>query len=141
MITSAARVPTTTQVRLTLPLSNPQHYSTTAFIPEDMSSVLPIQQDDPTAKLWSPKDLDRTGTHRFLRRINSRRNDDLPHLSSYEDLWNWSTEDVSEFWNEVWDATEVIGQKGSDGAVSSRSNLPFTRPRPGALFPLLSDVA
>lgn len=77
-------------------------------------------------KLWSPSAPESTGTWDLIRRVNAQHN---LSLSSYEDLWNWSTSDtgLSPFWDTVWDATHVIGDKGS-GAVRT---LVFTLvPRP-----------
>lgn len=82
---------------------------------------MPSQNSDPTAKLWSPSPQHQTGTDRFRHRVQSKLTNSNPNqkqLSTYEDLWKWSTQNVSEFWNEVWDATEVVGDKGPDGAVS-----------------------
>ncbi|KAG9017281.1 hypothetical protein FRB93_007394 [Tulasnella sp. JGI-2019a] len=83
-----------------------------------MTSALPTQHDL-TAKLWSPhaSTIEQTGTHKFLHRIQCK----VPNaeLSTYEDLWKWSTENVSDFWNQVWDATEVIGEKADPSKVDA----------------------
>ncbi|KAG8888435.1 hypothetical protein FRB98_007647 [Tulasnella sp. 332] len=89
-----------------------------------MSPALPTS-NDLTTKLWTPDPsiIDRTGTHKFLKRIQRK----YPHtaLTTYEDLWRWSTENISEFWSEVWDATEIIGQKtDSSTAVAKLDVVP-----------------
>lgn len=94
----------------------------------EMTSALPTSNDQ-TAKLWTPdpSTIDQTGTHRFLKRVQSR----YPHtsLTTYEDLWRWSTENISDFWSEVWDATEVIGQKSDPSNIAkvSPTHISFER--------------
>lgn len=68
--------------------------------------------------LWSPLTIppNKTRTFAFLRSINDKYS---LHLSNYEDLWKWSVDHPSEFWDAVWDDTDVLGVKGQRGAVSS----------------------
>lgn len=68
--------------------------------------------------LWAPSTIppNTTRTFAFLRSINDKYN---LHLLNYEDLWKWSVEHPSEFWDAVWDETDVLGVKGQRGAVSS----------------------
>ncbi|KAG8952658.1 hypothetical protein FRC04_004020 [Tulasnella sp. 424] len=65
--------------------------------------------------LWSPLTIppNTTRTFAFLRSINDKY---TLRLSNYEDLWKWSVEHPSEFWDAVWDDTDVLGVKGQRGA-------------------------
>lgn len=72
-------------------------------------SSLPLDIPDGTP-LWSPQDPHQTRTIRFRDTINTRYH---ASLSSYEDLYKWSVENVAEFWSTVWDETGVAGEKGT----------------------------
>ena len=68
-----------------------------------------IEKQDPPL-LWRPQDPQSSRTHHFRRKINSRHS--LSH-QTYEELWKWSTENIGDFWDAVWDETGVIGTKGA----------------------------
>lgn len=69
-----------------------------------------IQETVPVEPLYTPPDPENTRTFKFLNRVNTTRS---LNLSSYSDLYNWSTSRIDEFWSDVWDETEVLGTKGS----------------------------
>ncbi|EJF61261.1 acetoacetate-CoA ligase [Dichomitus squalens LYAD-421 SS1] len=60
--------------------------------------------------LWTPTSPETSATFRFLNRINAEHS---LALSSYYDLYKWSVENIDKFWSAVWDATEVVGHKGT----------------------------
>ncbi|KAF9009054.1 acetoacyl-CoA synthetase [Cyathus striatus] len=75
--------------------------------------------------LYYPENPAQTATFRFLTRANAARG---LNLSSYYDLYRWSTEHIDQFWSLVWDETSVIGHKGFhvvDNAASPSSNPPW----------------
>lgn len=59
--------------------------------------------------LFTPTSPETSATFRFLHRINVEHS---LALSSYHDLYKWSTENIDKFWNAVWDATDILGVKG-----------------------------
>ncbi|SRR5258706_10409577 len=69
---------------------------------------LDVEKQDPSL-LWRPQDPQSTRTHDFRRKINSRHS---LSLRTYEELWRWSTENIGDFWDAVWDETSVIGTRG-----------------------------
>ncbi|KAG8906574.1 hypothetical protein FRC01_007959, partial [Tulasnella sp. 417] len=81
--------------------------------------------------LWSPltNPPSTTRTFAFLRSINDKFQ---LNLSSYEALWKWSVEHPSEFWDAVWDETDVLGVKGDAGAGVGPTATPAQNP---AWFP------
>lgn len=97
-------------------VANPTSLSTmSASAPLDtQAAASPGSSHSP---LWSPttNPPNTTRTFAFLRSINSKFQ---LNLSTYEDLWQWSVEHPSEFWDAVWDETDVLGVKGDAGAVS-----------------------
>lgn len=60
--------------------------------------------------LWRPTQPTTTRTHAFRQSVNEKFS---LSLQSYEDLWEWSIGSPAEFWDLVWDETEVVGEKGS----------------------------
>ncbi|KAF9055287.1 acetoacetyl-CoA synthetase [Hymenopellis radicata] len=63
-----------------------------------------------TAPLHQPCNPEQSATFRFLRAVNARYG---LSLTSYEELYAWSTTHIDAFWSAVWDETHVVGVKGS----------------------------
>ncbi|KAF8592338.1 acetoacetate-CoA ligase [Ramaria rubella] len=75
--------------------------------------------------LWSSPDPYGTRTFRFRDTINRKYN---LSLSSYEDFYKWSIENIADFWSTVWDETGVIGYKGDhvvDCSATPADNPPW----------------
>ncbi|KIJ56671.1 hypothetical protein M422DRAFT_149201 [Sphaerobolus stellatus SS14] len=68
------------------------------------------QRNSEVSPLWTPADALGTRTFRFRDTVNSRYG---LALSSYEELYKWSTENIADFWSTVWDETGVVGEKGT----------------------------
>ncbi len=73
--------------------------------------------------LYRPINPPDTATFRFLALVNSSHN---LRLSTYHDLYSWSTTYVDKFWSLVWDFTGVVGHKGDH--VVDNSALPSANP-------------
>jgi acetoacetyl-CoA synthetase len=77
------------------------------------------------AVLWEPDD--KTVRKARITRFMSWLEDRLKlHLSSYEDLWQWSVSQPAEFWTAVWDYFEVLGDRG-DGPALAGEVMPDVR--------------
>ena len=77
-----------------------------------------------TTPLFSPESVENTPTHRFKQRVNVKYG---LSLDSYFDLYRWSTSEVDAFWSQVWDFTDVVGEKGSH--VVDKTALPPDNPQ------------
>ncbi|KAJ3828588.1 acetoacetyl-CoA synthetase [Lentinula raphanica] len=78
----------------------------------------------PSFPLYQPTNTN-TATHRFLDRINAKYG---LSLSSYSDLYHWSTAHLDDFWDSVWDETKVLGHKGNlivDKDAEPAENVPW----------------
>jgi len=64
---------------------------------------------DPSTPLWSPQDHLGTRTSRFRSLVNRKYG---LSLSSYEEFYKWSIDNIADFWSTVWDETGVVGFKG-----------------------------
>ncbi|KAF2665261.1 acetoacetyl-CoA synthase [Microthyrium microscopicum] len=58
-------------------------------------------------KLWDPVDIEKTQIYQFMQHVNKKYK---KSLGSYDDLYEWSITNLSEFWGEVWDYTEMVGK-------------------------------
>lgn len=76
----------------------------------DISSSDTIATGRGDAALWLPHSPESSRTFRFLEKIRDKYSIDI---SSYHDLYKWSTDHIDKFWSEVWDETEVCGYKGN----------------------------
>ncbi len=59
--------------------------------------------------LWTPsrQSIERTHLHRFMRTAPGAP-------STYQELWEWSVDDLAGFWAKVWADCEVIATRGYD---------------------------
>ena len=64
-------------------------------------------------KLWSPSEtaIEHAAITQLSQTISARTGQ---YVSEYEDLHRWSIENLGAFWSQVWDDTEIIGDKGSN---------------------------
>ena len=81
--------------------------------------------------LWSPSGerIYQANITRFMNEVNSQRN---LSLGSYAELYEWSTENIPDFWATVWDFSEIKASKLSDRVVEDLTNFPGTKWFPGA---------
>ncbi len=54
----------------------------------------------------------------FMQDISQKYN---VKLEGYEELYQWSIENIAEFWAEVWNFTGIVSSKGFDEVYSSSS--------------------
>ncbi|KAF8195880.1 acetoacetyl-CoA synthetase [Mycena galopus ATCC 62051] len=81
-----------------------------------------MSDDNP---LHRPQNPDTSAVFAFRDRVNAKYG---LSLASYYDLWLWSTSHVSDFWSNAWDATNVIGEKGThvvDDTINISENPPW----------------
>lgn len=83
-------------------------------------------ESDSVMPLWQPSEeaiaYSRTG--RFRKSVNARRN---LNLQNYEEFFDWSIDNINDFWSDVWDETGVIGEKGVH--VMDQGALPVDNPQ------------
>ena len=81
--------------------------------------------------LWVPsgEQVRKAAITRFMEGVNPRRN---LNLKSYTDLYQWSVNNIPDFWAEVWDFAEIRSSKRYDSVVTDLSIFPGTDWFPGA---------
>ncbi|QRV72766.1 AMP binding enzyme [Ceratobasidium sp. AG-Ba] len=73
--------------------------------------------------LFSPRNVDDARTFQFMRKVNAKY--DLS-LTNYDEFWTWSIENIANFWDSVWEETDIIGDRGQD--VVDEKALPADNP-------------
>lgn len=81
--------------------------------------------------LWIPSEERKRDANitRFMDVVNARHK---LNLASYSDLYNWSVNNIPDFWRTVWDFVEIKASKGYDSAVTDLSVFPGAEWFPGA---------
>jgi acetoacetyl-CoA synthetase len=82
------------------------------------------------APLWtpSPEDRKRATVARFMDWVGERHG---RSFSDYEELWEWSTRELEEFWGSIWDFCGVRASRPYECVLASRE-MPGARWFPGA---------
>jgi acetoacetyl-CoA synthetase len=60
------------------------------------------------AKLWEHPNPRSTEMYKFLQTISQKFG---KRFESYDDLYRWSIDHISDFWGEVWHYTGIVGTK------------------------------
>jgi acetoacetyl-CoA synthetase len=61
-----------------------------------------------TEKLWENSDPKATELFKFIEHINQKYS---KNFSTYDDLYNWSINNISDFWGEIWQYTGIVGSE------------------------------
>ncbi len=71
-------------------------------------------------KLWTHSDPKSSRMAAFMQDISRKYN---VKLEGYEELYQWSIENIAEFWAEAWKFTGIVSSKGFDEVCCSFSSL------------------
>ena len=81
--------------------------------------------------LWIPSEERRQQANitRFIEQVNARHG---LSLASYSELYQWSVENIPQFWAEVWDFAEIKYSQRYDLVVDDLTKFPGAKWFPGA---------
>ncbi len=81
--------------------------------------------------LWQPSEerIKSSNMYRFMQFINDRYAKDF---ADYSDLYQWSIDNISDFWASMWELAEIKTSKPYDRVVDDLHKLPGARWFPGA---------
>ena len=71
--------------------------------------------------LWKPKNINETHMFSFMDHISKAY--DL-NLNSYQELYQWSIENIPDFWKEIWTLSKIIHSKKYDNIVDDLKKMP-----------------
>ncbi len=79
-----------------------------------------MSTNEETAPIWQPSadDVERAELTRFARLAAAERG--APAGDDYRQLWQWSIDDLEDFWRALWDHFEVIADGAPDQVLGSR---------------------
>ena len=63
--------------------------------------------------IWQPSNKSKKSSNlsRFIKLVNQRYSQSIK--TEYQDIWNWSVNNIESFWSLIWDFTEIKGIKGT----------------------------
>ena len=63
--------------------------------------------------IWQPSNESKKSSNlsRFVELVNQRYSQLIK--TEYQDIWNWSVNNVESFWSLIWDFSEIKGSKGA----------------------------
>ena len=73
--------------------------------------------------LWKPSEelIRKANITRFIKFVNKKYG---LKIDSYAQLYNWSVENIPDFWAVMWEFGEVIASRGYDKVVDDLSKFP-----------------
>ncbi len=76
--------------------------------------------------LWRPSEdrIKNTNMYRFMNYINDRFGKDF---KSYDPMWEWSIENLSDFWAAIWDFMEIKHSKKYDKVLVDGDKMPGSK--------------
>lgn len=76
--------------------------------------------------LWKPSEERVRGSnmYRFMNVVNERHGKDF---REYEALYEWSVEDIGDFWAAVWEFVDVVASKTCDEVIDDPGKMPGAR--------------
>ncbi|MDD5204705.1 MAG: acetoacetate--CoA ligase [Desulfobacterales bacterium] len=84
-----------------------------------------------TKMLWKPSDqrVRETNMYRFMTQVNRKYK---KNFADYDSLYQWSVQNIPEFWTLVWDFVGIKVSKPYDQVVDDPGKMPGTKWFPGA---------
>jgi acetoacetyl-CoA synthetase len=76
--------------------------------------------------LWQPTEeqIRNSNMYRFMNVINTKYNRDF---KEYASLYDWSIENIPEFWETMWEFADIICSKSYDQVIDDESKMPGAR--------------
>src|SRR6056297_4014198 len=73
--------------------------------------------------LWQPSEeqIKQTNMYRFIQYVNGRYH---LSISDYQELYQWSVEQIPEFWAAMWDFADIIHSRPYERVVDDLSKMP-----------------
>ncbi len=81
--------------------------------------------------LWRPSEdrIKNTNMYRFMTEVNERYG---TSFSIYEELWQWSVDNIPELWATLWDFMDIIHSRKYDTVLEDGDRMPGSKWFPGA---------
>ena len=76
--------------------------------------------------LWKPSEekIKQTNMYRFMNVVNEKYHQDF---KEYAPLYEWSIENIADFWETLWDFVDIIASKPYDEVIDDVSRMTGAR--------------
>lgn len=76
--------------------------------------------------LWEPSEqrVKSSNMYKFLDYVNKKYN---KSFQDYSELWEWSVNDIGDFWASIWDFVKIVYSKGYDEVIDNPNKMPGAR--------------
>lgn len=83
--------------------------------------------------IWTPTraQIEATNMYRFMQLVNAKYG---LSLETYEELWNWSVREISDFWAEVWEFVGIEASQPFTKVIDDPKKMPGAKWFEGALL-------
>ena len=78
--------------------------------------------------LWEPKNIEQTNFNRFIELVYSRFN---INLETYEDIYRWSVNNISHFWDTTLEYSDIIYSGKYSTVLENKTMAPGAKWFPG----------
>ena len=79
--------------------------------------------------LWKPISPEKTQMSRLIQIVNESYSE---NIDSYDQLHQWSIDNIHEFWGEIWDYTKIVHSSNYNKVVDDETKMPGAKWFPGA---------
>jgi len=79
--------------------------------------------------LWKPISPEKTQMSRLIQIVNESYSE---NIDSYDQLHQWSIDNIHEFWGEIWDYTKIVHSSNYNKVVDNVTKMPGAKWFPGA---------
>jgi acetoacetyl-CoA synthetase len=82
-------------------------------------------------QLWKPSEerIKNSNMYRFMNVVNNKYDQ---NFSEFAPLYEWSIENIADFWETLWDFSDIIASKPYDQAIDDVTKMPGAQWFPGA---------
>ena len=71
--------------------------------------------------LWKPISPEKTQMSRLIQIVNESYSE---NIDSYDQLHQWSIDNIHEFWSEIWDYTKIVHSSNYNKVVDNVTKMP-----------------
>ena len=93
--------------------------------------------------LWKPSEdqIKQSNMYRFMKIVNQKFNQ---NFNDYASLYDWSVENIANFWETMWEFADIIASKPYDQVIDDVAKMPgacwFSGSRVMAVFTVICSV-
>ena len=87
--------------------------------------------------LWKPISPEKTQMSRLIQIVNESYSE---NIDSYDQLHQWSIDNIHEFWGEIWDYTKIVHSSNYNKVVDNVTKMPGAKWFPEAKLNFAQNI-